>query len=82
VDEVLCDPDGSLSERTLAQRLVRQLESEAQAQPAARLVGRCAPGVALIAQPLVRRLCERFGARLSVEALPAAGRDRLEVGRS
>jgi hypothetical protein len=77
--ERLCGPEGAVSDRTLAQRLVRRLRSEAQAQPGARLRGVCAPQVAAIAQPLVALLAEVVGARVEVLAEPAFDRGRLEV---
>ncbi|MFC3070423.1 ribonuclease E/G [Phenylobacterium soli] len=77
--EILAGPDGALSDRTLAQRLVRRLETEAEAQGGARLIARCAPPVAAAAAPLVVQLTERLGARFHVEADPASPRERLEV---
>jgi len=71
--------DGALSDRALAQRLIRRLETEGQAQPGARLVARAAPGVAKAAQPLVAQLAERMGARFSLEADAARPRERLDV---
>lgn len=71
---------GALTDRTLAQHLIRRLETEAEAQPGARLAAACAPAVAKAAEPLVRALAERFGARFSVTADPARPRDRLDVG--
>lgn len=72
--------DGSPSDRTLAQRLARRLEAEAQAQPGARLHALCAPAVAEAAQPLLQRLADRFGARFHLSPDPALPRDRIEVG--
>jgi hypothetical protein len=77
--EVLCREDGALSDRTLAQRLVRRLETEGAAQPGARLAGRCAPAVAEAAKPLVAGLAARLGARFSLEPDAGLPRDRLEV---
>jgi len=71
---------GALTDRTLAQHLIRRLEAEAEAQPGARLAAACAPTVAKAAEPLVRALAERFGARFSVTVDPARPRDRLDVG--
>ncbi len=78
--ERLCREDGALSDRTLAQRLIRRLESEGQAQAGARLAGRCEPGVAKAAEPLIRLLAERMGGRFSLIPEPAFARERLEVG--
>ncbi len=79
VAELLCREDGALSDRSLAQRLVRRLEAEAQAQPGARLSARCAPPVAAVARPLVAKLAETLGARFTLDADPARGRDTFEV---
>jgi hypothetical protein len=78
--ERLLRADGALSDRTLAQRLIRRLETEAAAQPGARLSAVCAPEVAAGAQPLVARLAERVGARVSVRPDVGWPRDRLEIG--
>jgi Ribonuclease G/E len=80
--EILCGEDGRLSSRSLAQRLVRRLESEAAAQPGARLAATCVPEVAAAAAPFVARLTERFGARLTVRADPTRPREHLEVART
>lgn len=77
--EVLCDPSGRPSARTVAQHLVRRLEDEARAQPGARLNAACAPEVAQAAAKLLPALAEHFGARFSVTADPRLGRDRYEV---
>ena len=77
--ELLCQPDGALSARALAQRLIRRLEDEGQAQPGGRLVATCAPDVASAAEPLARRLVERLGARFRISSDPAVARDRIEV---
>jgi Ribonuclease G/E len=74
--------DGALSDRTLAQRLVRRLEAEAEAQPGARLVARCAPEVAAAAGPLGRLLADRIGARFTIEPDALSSRDRIEVARA
>lgn len=79
VAEILCGEDGRLSDRSLAQRLVRRLAAEAEAQPGARLTGVCAPQVAQEAAPLAARLTERFGARLSVRGDPSRPRETLDV---
>ncbi|MBU1377186.1 MAG: ribonuclease E/G [Alphaproteobacteria bacterium] len=73
---------GALSDRALAQRLIRRFETEGAAQPGARLVATCAPGVTKAAEPLVRALAERMGARFAVTADPACPRDRVEVSAS
>lgn len=78
--EILLGEEGALSERTLAQRLIRLVEREAVAQPGARLAATCAPGVAEAAKPLAARLAERIGARFTISADPDAPRTRLQVG--
>lgn len=77
--EKLLRPDGALSDRTLAQRLIRRLEDEARAQPGARLVARCAPGVAAVAEPLGVKLAQQVGARFSISPDPGCLRDRFDV---
>lgn len=79
IGEILCREDGQLSDRALAQRLIRRIEAEAAAQPGARLEARCAPGVAEAARPLGARLAERIGARFSIKADPVLPRERQEV---
>jgi Ribonuclease G/E len=78
--EILCRQDGALSDRTLAQRLIRRVEAEAVSQPGARLVARCAPDVAKVAVPLAKLLAEQIGARFSINADAALPRERLDVG--
>jgi Ribonuclease G/E len=78
--ELLRREDGALSDRTLAQRLIRRIEGEAAAQPGSRLVARCAPDVAAAAQPLGRLLAQTIGARFVIEADLAFARDRQDVG--
>jgi Ribonuclease G/E len=77
--ERLCREDGALSDRSLAQRLLRRIEAEAAAQPGARLLARCAPAVAAAAAPLAGRLSDRIGARFQIEPDPARARENLDV---
>jgi len=79
LSEYLQQVGGMLSDRTLAQRLIRRFETEGAAQPGARLAATCAPAVAKAVEPLVRALSERMGARFTVTPDPARARDRLEV---
>lgn len=79
VAEVLTREDGALSDRTLAQRLVRRLQDEGEIQRGARLAARCAPAVAEAAGPLVAQLAQTFGARFVVQSDPTFGRERIEV---
>ena len=77
--EQLRRPDGALSDRALAQRLIRRLEAEAVAQPSARLNVACAPAIAAAAEPLGRVLAERIGARFVISPDPARPRDQFDV---
>jgi Ribonuclease G/E len=77
--EVLCREDGALSDRTLAQRLIRRIQVEAEAQGGARIEAACAPGVAAAAAPLAAELAQRIGARFAISTDPSAARERLEV---
>lgn len=58
--EQLCDADGRLSARSLAQRLARALEREGRADPGAQLTVRCAPETAAALRPLAAALGPRF----------------------
>jgi len=78
--ERLRGPDGALTDRTLAERLVRRILAEAEAQPGARLSATCAPPVAKAAEPLARLLAERIGARFLITPDPDRPRERLDVG--
>jgi Ribonuclease G/E len=77
--ERLTREDGELNDRTLAQRLIRRLLVEAEAQPGARLAARCSPDVAKAARPLAEQLADRIGARFAITPDPALPRDRLEI---
>lgn len=80
LSEILCRDDGQLSDRTLAQRLIRRIEAEAAAQPGARLQARCAPEVAAAARSLTEMLAARIGARFNVVADPGRAREKVDVG--
>jgi Ribonuclease G/E len=69
IAETLIGPDGRPTARALAQRLVRALEREGQADPGARLVAVCAPEVAVALTPFAAKLGPRF------EVAPEVGRD-------
>jgi hypothetical protein len=79
VAERLCGADGRPSDRTLAQRLIRRLAAEGEAQPGARLVALCAPEVARAAEPLGRSLAARIGARFEIRGEARMAREALEV---
>jgi hypothetical protein len=59
--------------------MVRRLEAEAEAQPGARIVGRCAPEVAAAAARLLPLLAQRLGSRFTLEPDPVCPRERLEA---
>jgi Ribonuclease G/E len=79
IAEILLDGTGATSVRTLAQALVRRMQAEGEAGRGARIVGRCAPEVAEAAAPLVSRLAQTLGPRLSIQPDPAFARERLEA---
>lgn len=62
VAEALLGPDGELSPRSRAQRLVRDLDREGRADPGARLRAICPPEVAAALAPLAAQLGPRFHA--------------------
>jgi len=80
--ERLCRDDGALSDRTLAQRLIRRLQAEAAGAPGARFVAACAPAVAAAAAPLAAGLAQQVGARFEIRPDPACSRERLDVGQA
>jgi len=71
VAELLSAPDGRLSARSVAQRLLRRLEREGRADPGARLAAVAAPEIAAVLRPLLPQLGPRFS------VIEEAGRDRL-----
>jgi Ribonuclease G/E len=77
--ETLLRADGSPSDETLALRLVRDIQSQARAEPGARLVAAARPEIAKLAAPLVDRLAQEVGRRVSVEPASDAPRDRIDV---
>ena len=77
--EQLRRADGALSDRTLAQRLVRRLETEALAQPGSRIAAICAPSVASAADMFILALAQRFGARFTIKADPSRAREQIDV---
>lgn len=79
IAEILLGQDGALSDRSLAQRLIRRLQAEGEAQRGARLVARAAPSVVDAAAPFLPKLTETLGARFIVQADPDFARERLEV---
>lgn len=79
VRDILCGPDGTLSDRSLAYALIRRIEGEGAAQPGARLLAHCAPAVADAAESLVAGLRDRIGARFVLQPDATFGRDRMEV---
>lgn len=79
IAEVLCREDGAVSDRTLAQRLVRRMEAEGEAKPGDRIEAICDPAVAAVAEPLAAALAGRLGARFRITAMPGRPRDAFEV---
>jgi Ribonuclease E/G family len=77
--ERLCEASGAPTPRTLAYRLMRLIEREAG--PGARVIARCAPGVADLAVALAPHLAQRIGARFGIEAASDFARDQMEVFR-
>lgn len=77
--EILCREDGALSDRSLAQRMLRRIEAEAAAQPGARLQARCSPAVAKAAEPMAAKLTQRIGARFTLDPDPARARENFDV---
>jgi Ribonuclease G/E len=77
--DILCRVDGALSDRTLAQRALRRLETEGAAQPGSRLTLACASEIAGAARPLLNLLAARLGARFEVAARDGWARERFEV---
>jgi Ribonuclease G/E len=71
LSETLCDREGRLSARTVAMRLLRDLEREGRADPGARLEALAAPDVAEEAGRWIGELGPRFSVRADL------GRDRL-----
>lgn len=71
--ELYCAADGRLSARSVAQRLVRELQREGRGDPGGRFVAVCAPETARALKPLAAEL----GPRFSVEE--ALGWDRLKT---
>jgi Ribonuclease G/E len=79
VIETLADQKGRLTDRTLALRLIRLIDTEGQVHPGARLQATCAPAVAAAAEPLAPELAGRIGARFEIRPDPVAPRERLQV---
>jgi Ribonuclease G/E len=79
VRERLLGADGRPTALTLALRLVRAVEREAVADPGARIAARAAPAVAEAAQPYIKVLTDRFGARLELAAEAGRANEDFEV---
>lgn len=77
--EILLREGGGLSERTLAQRLLRRMLAEGEAARGARIVGRASPAVVAAAEPLLPGLAAELGARVALEPEAASERERIEV---
>jgi hypothetical protein len=70
---------GVPSDRTLAQRLVRRAESEAEVETGRMVKIQVGAAMARLAWPLIDRLAERMGARFDCVLQPDWPRDRFEV---
>jgi Ribonuclease G/E len=79
VSEILLEPGGEPSDRTLAQKLVRRAESEAEGETGRVVKIEAGAAVARLAWPLIDRLAERMGARFDRVLEPDWPRDRFEV---
>lgn len=79
VAEILTRADGALSDLSLALRLLRRIEAEAEAQPGVRLAARGAPPVIAAAQPFASQLSARIGARFALEADPVRARESFDI---
>jgi hypothetical protein len=79
VMDLLVDSSGRPSARTVAQRLVRRIEDEAQHSTGARIIASCTPDISAIARPLVGRLIQRLGARLELVEDSSLTRDGFSV---
>jgi Ribonuclease G/E len=77
--EILMDARGEPTDQTMALRLIRALQTEAQAQGGAQLQARCAPAIAQAAQALAAALAAEIGARFVITPDPALAHDRFEV---
>ena len=77
--ERLCRQDGTPSDRTIGQWMVRRLESEAAAHPGARLRVSCTPEVAKAVAGPLDSLAARIGRRFSIDPDPEGTRERFEV---
>lgn len=77
--ETLCDERGALTERSLAQRLIRRLQAEGEAARGARIVGRAAPAVTAAAEALLPELAQALGSRFTLEPHPEFPREQVEA---
>lgn len=79
VIETLADGRGRLTDRTLALRLIRLIETEALTQGGARLTATCAPAVAAVAEAVAPDLAAKIGARFTIRPDATVPYDRLQV---
>ena len=79
--DVLTDESGAPDVLTEALAMVRALEREAVADGGGRFEAVAAPGVAEAAEPALRALVARLGARLAVRGEPGRARGAFEVAR-
>lgn len=80
--ERLNDASGAPTTLTLAVRLMRTLEREGRVNSGARVAARGAPEVVSAAEPLLARLVERLGARLTLIPEPGRPRESFEISQA
>ncbi|WP_304186736.1 ribonuclease E/G [Phenylobacterium aquaticum] len=79
VREILLDAHGEATDQTVALRLIRAIQTEAQVHGGARLTAACAPRIASLAKPFAEALAGQIGVRFTITPDPAMPRDRFEV---
>jgi len=77
--EILLGPGGDPTDRTLAQRLVREAETAALVETGRKVRIQAAPALAPLAWPLIDRLAGRMGARFERTVEADWPRDRFEI---
>lgn len=73
LDELLIGPDGRLTAAARADRLIREAEREARAEPGGRVRISAPPDVAAQMDAGLAALAARYGGRFEVEVRPGAG---------
>lgn len=75
----LLGADGQPTAQTLGLRLLRAMQQAAEADPGGRITARAAPDAVAAAAPYLKRLHDRFGARLALAPDPACAPERFEI---